>query len=42
MRSAIPAVTLMVLGTQAAAGVLFAGALQSAWAGAHSMRTRAA
>ena len=41
MRSAIPAVTLMVLGTQAAAGVLFAGALQSAWAGAHGTRSRA-
>jgi glycosyltransferase involved in cell wall biosynthesis len=41
MRSAIPAVTLMVLGTQAAAGVLFAGALQAAWAGAHGIRNRA-
>jgi glycosyltransferase involved in cell wall biosynthesis len=40
MRSAIPAVTLMVLGMQAAAGVLFAGALQAAWAGAHDRRGR--
>jgi len=31
MRSAIPAVTLMVVGMQAAAGALFAGALQSVW-----------
>jgi len=36
MRSAIPAVTLMVLGMQAGAGVLFAGALQAAWIGAHA------
>jgi glycosyltransferase involved in cell wall biosynthesis len=38
MRSAIPSVTLMVLGMQAAAGVLFAGALQAAWAGSHARR----
>jgi glycosyltransferase involved in cell wall biosynthesis len=31
MRSAIPAVTLMILGVQAGAGVLFAAALQLAW-----------
>ena len=31
MRSAIPAVTLMVVGMQAAAGALFAGALLSFW-----------
>lgn len=31
MRGAIPAVTLMVVGMQAAAGALFAGALQLAW-----------
>ncbi|MES2786655.1 MAG: glycosyltransferase family 2 protein [Pseudomonadota bacterium] len=31
MRSAIPAVTLMVVGMQAAAGALFAGALQALW-----------
>jgi hypothetical protein len=42
MRSAIPAVTLMVLGMQAGAGVLFAAALQAAWIGAHDRRTRAA
>jgi glycosyltransferase involved in cell wall biosynthesis len=35
MRGAIPAVTLMILGMQAAAGALFAGALQAAW---HSVR----
>jgi glycosyltransferase involved in cell wall biosynthesis len=42
MRSAIPAVTLMVLGTQAGAGVLFAAALNAAWVGAHDRQTRAA
>lgn len=31
MRSAIPAVTLMIIGAQAAAGTLFAGALHSCW-----------
>jgi|GEM_PF-3004902 len=31
MRSAIPAVTLMILGVQAAAGALFAGALHFCW-----------
>jgi glycosyltransferase involved in cell wall biosynthesis len=31
MRSAIPAVTLMILGMQAAAGVLFGAAVQLAW-----------
>ena len=31
MRSAIPAVTLMILGIQAVAGVLFAGALHFCW-----------
>ena len=31
MRSVIPAVTMMVLGVQAAAGSLLAGALQLAW-----------
>ena len=43
MRSAIPAVTLMILGVQAGAGVLFAAALQLAWkAGAGEKRTAAA
>ena len=32
MRVAIPAVTLMILGAQAAAGSLFAGALNFSWA----------
>lgn len=32
MRQAIPAVTLMVLGMQAAAGALFAGAIKLSWA----------
>jgi glycosyltransferase involved in cell wall biosynthesis len=41
MRSAIPAVTLMVLGVQAGACVLFAGALQAAWAGAQGLRNGA-
>jgi glycosyltransferase involved in cell wall biosynthesis len=40
MRSAIPAVTLMVLGMQAAAGVLFAAALQLAWKTAAGDRNR--
>ena len=31
MRWAIPAVTLMVVGMQTAAGALFAGALHSLW-----------
>ncbi|MNV69151.1 hypothetical protein D3C71_1620480 [compost metagenome] len=31
MRSAIPAVTLMILGVQAATGALFAGALHFCW-----------
>ena len=31
MRAAIPAVTLMIVGAQAAAGTLFAGALHSCW-----------
>jgi len=31
MREAIPAVTLMIVGAQAAAGTLFAGALHSCW-----------
>lgn len=31
MRAAIPAVTLMILGMQAAAGTLFAGAIELAW-----------
>ena len=31
MRDAIPAVTLMIVGAQAAAGTLFAGALHSCW-----------
>lgn len=31
MRDAIPAVTLMIVGVQAAAGTLFAGALHSCW-----------
>ncbi len=31
MRQAIPSVTLMIVGAQAAAGTLFAGALQSCW-----------
>lgn len=31
MRSAIPAVTLMIMGTQAAAGALFAAALKACW-----------
>jgi glycosyltransferase involved in cell wall biosynthesis len=42
MRSAIPAVTLMVLGMQAGAGALFAGALQSAWMGAPERRPQSA
>ena len=41
MRSAIPAVTLMILGMQSAAAVLFAAALQLAWKTAvGDMRTR--
>lgn len=40
MRSAIPAVTLLILGMQAGAGVLFAGALQAAWHSAHDRRHR--
>jgi hypothetical protein len=32
MRVAIPAVTLMILGAQVAAGSLFAGALNYSWA----------
>ena len=31
MRSVIPAVTMMVIGLQASAGALLAGALQLAW-----------
>ena len=31
MRAAIPAVTLMIVGTQAAAGALFAAALRACW-----------
>jgi len=31
MRAAIPAVTLMIIGVQAAAGTLFAGAIELAW-----------
>jgi hypothetical protein len=31
MRAAIPAVTLMILGMQAMAGTLFAGAIELAW-----------
>jgi hypothetical protein len=31
MRSAIPAVTLMIVGAQGAAGALFAGAIESCW-----------
>ena len=31
MRSAIPAVTLMIVGVQAATGALFAGALHFCW-----------
>jgi len=31
MRSVIPAVTLMILGMQAAAGALFAAALKLCW-----------
>jgi glycosyltransferase involved in cell wall biosynthesis len=35
MRQAIPAVTLMIVGAQAAAGTLFAGALHSCWRSMH-------
>jgi glycosyltransferase involved in cell wall biosynthesis len=35
MRSAIPAVTLMILGVQAATGALFAGALHFCWLSPH-------
>jgi hypothetical protein len=35
MRSAIPAVTLMILGVQAATGALFAGALHFCWQSPH-------
>lgn len=42
MRDAIPAVTLLVLGMQAGAGVLFAGALQAAWISGRETRIRAA
>jgi len=42
MRAAIPAVTLLILGMQAGAGVLFAGALQAAWMGARDARLRPA
>lgn len=35
MRSAIPAVTLMILGVQAATGALFAGALHFCWQSTH-------
>lgn len=35
MRDAIPAVTLMIVGVQAAAGTLFAGALHSCWRSVH-------
>lgn len=35
MRVTIPAVTLMILGAQAAAGALFAGALNFSWASTH-------
>lgn len=42
MRGAIPAVTLMILGMQAGAGALFAGALQAAWIGARDARIRSA
>jgi len=38
MRSAIPAVTLMILGVQAAAGVMFAGALHFCWRSTTSTR----
>lgn len=41
MRSAIPAVTLMVVGIQAAAGVLFAGALHFCWRSSRGGVTRA-
>jgi hypothetical protein len=33
MRAAIPAVTLMIVGMQAMAGTLFAGAIELAWRG---------
>ena len=33
MRAAIPAVTLMIVGMQAVAGILFAGAIELAWRG---------
>jgi len=38
MRIAIPAVTLMILGAQVAAGSLFAGALNFTWASAERLR----
>ena len=38
MRSAIPAVTLMVLGVQAAAGALFAGAIHFSWRSSSAFR----
>jgi glycosyltransferase involved in cell wall biosynthesis len=41
MRSAIPAVTLMIVGIQAAAGVLFAGALHFCWRSSRSGAVRA-
>jgi glycosyltransferase involved in cell wall biosynthesis len=39
MRSAIPAVTLMILGVQAAAGALFAGAIHFSWRSSSPVRT---
>ena len=38
MRSAIPAVSLMILGVQAAAGAMFAGALHFCWQAPTSAR----
>ena len=39
MRHAVPAITLMILGMQAAAGSMFAGALQLCWRSAATQRT---
>ena len=41
MRSAIPAVTLMILGVQAATGALFAGALHYCWLSPNRQKTDA-
>ena len=38
MRAAIPAVTLMILGVQAAAGTFFAGAIELCWRSSRDSR----